>query len=138
MKTRIILLALSILFIGFVADACKKDENKSIDLQSGDWKVIKLKNPRSNDYSETRNEYILSFKTDTTYGIGLDVNQCGGSYEIKGSGTINISTPACTRVCCDSDFANNLIQLLPDMTQYFERGKELVLEGNGEIVLEKK
>lgn len=137
MQTRKILFIFSILFLGSIMYSCKKEEDKSFDLKANSWKVVKIKQPRSNSYSQTRNEYVLTFKNDTIYTVVLDVNQCSGRYEITSVGDINFEALGCTRVCCDSDFAKEVIQLFPEMSKYIERGNELVLEGNGEMVFVK-
>ncbi len=41
----------------------------------------------------------------------------------------------CTLICCDSDFAKDLVFLFPKMTDYYGKGNELIFEGEGEIIL---
>lgn len=55
-------------------------------------------------------------------------------YEIINSGNIMISPMGCTQICCDSDFAEDLSQLFPKMTEYYGKGDELIFEGQGEII----
>ena len=55
-------------------------------------------------------------------------------YEIINSGNIKISPKGCTEICCDSDFAEDLSQLFPKMTEYYGKGDELIFEGQGEII----
>lgn len=109
---------------GMALWSCKKD-NPITDITSGDWVVVNLKKQMSNTYSKAPNRYLLKFTTDTTYSLKLDVNICGGNYEITNPGSIKFSSMACTEICCDSDFASDLMQLLPKMTEVSYAGSSI-------------
>ena len=128
------ILIFTILF-GLTMWSCKK-EDINIDITSNNWEVVKIKKQGESTYTKTKESYILEFTSDTTYTLKLDVNNCGGHYEIVNNGNINISTMGCTKICCDSDFAEDLIHLFPKMTEYYGKGNELIFEGQGEIILE--
>lgn len=115
--------------------SCKK-EDINIDIKSNKWVVIKMKRQGEFTFTETRESYVLEFTSDTTYTLILDVNICFGYYEIINNGDIKISTIGCTEVCCDSDFAEDLSQLFPKMTEYYGKGNNLIFEGEGEIVFD--
>jgi heat shock protein HslJ len=70
------------------------------------------------------------------YTLNLDVNTCFGHYQILNKGKIDIGAMACTKVCCDSEFAEDLSFLFPKMTRYYSKGEELHFEGEGKIILE--
>ena len=113
--------------------SCKK-EDINIDIESNKWVVVKMKSQGESTYTKARESYVLEFISDTTYTLKLDVNNCFGHYEILNSGNIMISPMGCTKICCDSDFAEDLSQLFPKMTEYYGKGDELIFEGQGEII----
>jgi heat shock protein HslJ len=96
---------------------------------------VKIKRQGEATYSKAKKSYILEFTSDTTYSFIFDVNDCFGLYEIINSGNIKINAMGCTEVCCDSDFAIELMQLFPKMNNYYGRGNELIFEGEGKIIL---
>ena len=133
-KMQLLLLAL---MAGMMTTSCAK-KDIYIDLTSNNWEVIKIKKQGESSYTKTGESYILSFTSENIYAINLDVNNCFGDSEITSNGNIDFSHMVCTMVCCDSEFAQNLSQLFPKMTKYYGKGDELILEGEGKIVLKKK
>ena len=133
-KLQLLLLAL---IAGMITTSCaKKDIN--IDLTTTNWEVVKIKKQGASSYTKVGESYILSFTSENTYAINLDVNNCFGDYEITSNGNIDFGLMGCTQVCYDSEFPQDLAQLLPKMTTYYGKGDELIFEGEGEIVLERK
>ncbi|MEA3479280.1 MAG: META domain-containing protein [Bacteroidota bacterium] len=135
MKYSISNLLLITISLGLMGSSCLK-EDIHIDLSSNPWKVVKIKEDGKLSYTDTDSTYILRFSNDTEYHLNLDVNVCFGFYEIPDQGKIEIQTMACTEVCCDTAFAEELAFLLPGMTEYYSRSGELYLEGEGKIVLQ--
>lgn len=127
-------------FIGFsllALSACKK-ENINVDLLGNQWQAVKLKKEGATFYKKAKGEYLLTFGAGNNYGFSLDVNDSGGDYEISSPGTIAMDFNFFTLVCCDSDFANEAVELLPKMTSYVEKGDKLTFWGNeGEIVFKR-
>jgi len=134
LKVQLLLLAL---MAGMMTTSCAK-KDIYIDLTSNDWEVVKIKKDGDSGYTKARESYILSFTSENTYAINLDVNNCFGDYDITSDGNIDFGLMGCTEVCCDSEFAQNLSLLFPKMTKYYGKGDELILEGEGKIVLKKK
>jgi len=134
LKVQLLLLAL---MAGMMTTSCDK-KDIYIDLTSNDWEVVKIKKDGDSGYTKARESYILSFTSENTYAINLDVNNCFGDYDITSDGNIDFGLMGCTEVCCDSEFAQNLSLLFPKMTKYYGKGDELILEGEGKIVLKKK
>lgn len=130
-KSQILIIAI---LVGLTVWSCKK-EDINIDITSNNWEVVKIKIQGESTYTKAKESYVLEFVSDTTYTFNLDVNNCGGHYEIVNNGNINISVMGCTEICCDSEFAENLANLLPKMTAYYGKGTELIFEGQGEIFL---
>ena len=131
-KFKILFLVFS---IGLLGSSCMK-ENIDIDLSSKHWKVVKIKSDGQLGYTSTDSTYVLAFSSKTEYNMDLDVNMCAGFYEAPEPGSIEIQPMACTEVCCDSEFAEELAFLLPRMKEYYTRRNELYLEGEGKIVLQ--
>ncbi|MEN8249563.1 MAG: BPTI/Kunitz domain-containing protein [Bacteroidota bacterium] len=126
----ILILILGILFAGV---SCEK-EMIDVDLTANSWKVEKIQRSGSSSFEATDSTYVLKFESDSTLSIGLDVNTCFGYFSIPQAGNIEISTLACTEICCDSEYAEALIKILRDVTDYYVKGDELHLEGDGKIV----
>lgn len=131
-RTKILLLLLS---MGLLGSSCTK-KDIDVDLTARDWKVEKIRKRGKLIYTIAESTYILHFSSDVAYNLSLDVNSCFGQYEIAQKGTIAFQPMACTKICCDTDFAEDLSALFPKMTGYFVRDNKLYLEGEGEIILQ--
>jgi len=81
-------------------------------------------------------DYVLEFKADSSITIKLDVNNCFSKYKLTNKNEITINTLGCTKVCCDSEFAQNLAQTLSKMEFFKIKGNDLLFEGDGKIKLE--
>ncbi|MEN8249562.1 MAG: META domain-containing protein [Bacteroidota bacterium] len=112
-----------------------QEEIVDVDLTLNTWKVEKIKRRGSGSFEKTENTYFLKFRNDSTLTIGLEVNTCIGHYSIPQAGNIEIASIGCTKACCDSEYAEALIQLFQNVTDYYLKGEELYMEGDGEIVL---
>ena len=119
---------------GFIMGSCKK-EDINIDITSNNWEVVKIKKQGESKYTKAGKSYIIVFKNDGSFTLRLDVNTCYGNYKIIKSGSIKLDGVGCTEICSDSDFAVDLAYLFPKMTEYYGKGKELILEGQGKIIL---
>jgi heat shock protein HslJ len=135
MKQRKHITIFLIALLSLIMWSCEKNIF-DVDLKSSSWKVVKIKNQNDSSYIEASESYVLVFSDDATYTLSLDVNNCFGDYEIINNSGINISAMGCTEICCDSEFAENLMQLLPQMTRFYQKGNELIFEGEGEIIFE--
>ena len=134
-KLKKILIIVFSISIGLIIWSCEK-EDIDIDLKSNNWVVVKIKKQGESSYSFAKESYILKFINDSILDFNLDVNSCSGKYNIVNNGNIELGLVACTLICCDSDFAEDLVQLIPKMTKYYGKGNELIFEGQGEIILQ--
>ncbi|MEY2905103.1 MAG: hypothetical protein RJA52_1119 [Bacteroidota bacterium] len=85
-------------------------------------------------------DYILSFENERQFGLRLDINICGGGVEFKKE-TVDFSAGIyCTKACCDSEFANLLVQKLPENTHWKLSNDQLIFSNKKglEIVFRKK
>ena len=69
--------------------------------------------PKDDDFNPT-----IEFKSDRTADVQLDVNACFGDFELQGENVIQISEMGCTEACCDSDFSQKFIEMLPQVNSY--------------------
>ena len=69
----------------------------------------------------------------------LDVNSASGKVRVRKKGEIEFDNEiSMTQVCCDSEYAENLMRQLTGMTEYKIENDELVFSGNGQIRLKRK
>lgn len=130
---------LSVFVAIFLLLSCKSN-NEQIsleELQSTKWKVAKIANDMDFSYTDAPNAYFLEFKTDYEFQLSLDVNECMGGYSFNNNGGMTFQMGGCTKICCDSFFAENLLILLAKMSTWSLSNNQLILEGEGEIVLDK-
>ena len=123
-----------LLLICFTFWTCEKKEI-DIDLTTSTWEVISIKQSGQVLSDKAKESYTLKFTDDMTYILTLDVNNCQGVYTIQNDGEIVLERSGCTKVCCDSDYAETLLELIPKMTEYFMRGDILKFTGKGQIEL---
>jgi heat shock protein HslJ len=116
--------------------SCKK-ENINIDITSDKWEVISGKESGQTFSDKPKEIYILHFSSDSTYRVKLDVNDCFGKYVIPEKGKIDFENAGCTEVCCDSEFAENLLKMLIKINGYFVKGDVLTLTGDVQIKLKR-
>ncbi len=134
MKHSLFVTLLLLLIVGLMGSSCLK-EDIDIDLTAEDWKVVKIRKSGQLTFTSTDSTYILRFVSDEDYNLSLDVNNCAGIYNISQKGSIEFQGAACTEICCDSEYAQDLSLLLPKMSSYYTRGGELHFEGDGKIIL---
>jgi len=124
---------LLLLFLLTTAVFCKR-----VTLPDSRWKVLEVRLANATTVQMPTKDYILEFRADNSIGIKLDVNNCFSQYKIGEPNQISMMPLGCTKMCCDSEFAMALAGALPLMRTYtIKKGKMLVLEGDGRIVLQK-
>ncbi len=131
----ILVLIIAALFFNACKDDTDCDCNGSI---IGEWKTESFLSLESTGYPKD-DEYspVITFRNDGTYTLVLDVNGCSGEYVSDSDDNINISTSICTKMCCDSDFSEKLVGMLPQVNSFSINDKELslIVPGWGFIVL---
>lgn len=125
-----------ILFLLIIATAfgCSKEDDEIQDsLTSRGWEARSID---SDSYKGDApdSDIILSFSELNHYALELEVNGCGGTFGLSGESGVFFNDAYCTRACCDSEFSEQLVRLMPNMRQYEIKGKKLTLTGTeGEI-----
>lgn len=124
--------SISSLILALTLSACLAD--KTAQSLEGDWRVVSMQTTglASDNAPE---DYILQFGEDGHLNLRLDVNNCSGRFNTFNDSSLEIEPMGCTRVCCDTPFAERLILTLSDMEHFAIQGKRLTLHGaNGIIV----
>ena len=118
--------------------ACKKDivaVPVDITFIVHKWEVLSITAPGASQPQKSPKPYIFEFYNVKQLSISLDVNGCSALFDIPKTGKIAIVWHGCEKVCCDSDYANAMAQLVPKLTGYEVKGDTLTLIGAGQISL---
>ena len=137
MKQRSTLITLIMAICSLVPFSCTKENISLAELQLGKWEVEKFKKTKGSPFLKAENSYTLAFTSDSSIVVILDENRCEGTYHIRSDENIDFSTLFCTYTCCDTEYATDFVRLIPFMTKYSSRGNQLILEGQGQIVLKR-
>ncbi len=120
------------LFVLLSASKCNEQTESLADTR---WKVTELRQADATNVQLPTKDYIVEFRADQSIGIKLDINNCFSKYEIKTPGNIAIQPLACTKACCDSELAMQIVAMLPNMNTFQIKKKSLFLEGAGTMQL---
>jgi hypothetical protein len=101
------------------------------------WEVSGM-NLNHEAFFHAPNTYIFEFIDQHNYSLTLDRNECFGSYQLLDSTHIRIDLPACTKMCCDSEFAIKMTTFLEHIHTYTDYGPMLIFEGDGLLVLKRR
>lgn len=129
--------SLIFLTLMFTDISCNKEgaQNKLSDTE---WLVQFITDPITNTSEEAPVPYVVKFAGDSLISVKLDINSCVGGYQLGEGNSIKISPMACTKACCDSDFAEKMIRLLTSAGSYrFDDDRLVIVTSNKEIVLQK-
>lgn len=118
----------TISFILLVLFSCDKSESDTADSIFNTWEVVDFMSIESVSYAKNPDiPVLITFDLNETYQLNLDVNSCSGNYAISDNAHIEISTPGCTKMCCESDFSNKVAKMLPQVSSYTIEGNILKL-----------
>jgi heat shock protein HslJ len=120
--------------------SCKKDTDEVSAAIYNSWEVVDFMGiemvvfPKKDNYNP-----VIEFKKDGSYLIKLDANSCSGTFKIFGGDSIEISTPGCTKMCCDSRYSQKIVSELSEVKTYSVDGNSVKLNvpGWGWIELER-
>lgn len=114
--------------------SCKKDDKDLI----GEWEVTAIRASGSADWESAPEPYEFLFEDGRKLSIMLDVNRCEATYNRCTCGSMSIEGAGCTEACCDSEFAERVLEFLPDIESHEIDGDELRLEGKRFIRLRRR
>ncbi len=103
----------------FMLMACQKVNETPPESLVQTWEVVEFMSLESVAYPRIEGKKIVfTINSDGTYKLQLEFNQCSGTYQTGNEATISIGATSCTEMCCDSKFAERLVQLLPRVESY--------------------
>lgn len=117
--------------------ACQPERN---EIRANRWEVSYLKMAENDSNWTATGSYVLEFPARNQFSLQLDVNTCGGEADFRINSGIRLDGVYCTEACCDSEFAAQLLQMLPKVKQYAWNEEQLILKGDGglQIVMIRK
>jgi heat shock protein HslJ len=119
------ILNLPFLFLLAFLVSCDQNEPGRNDI-IGKWEATTFMSVESMLYAKNNNyNPVIEFKTDGTYSIKLDFNQCMGNFSVYDNLNISINAAGCTKMCCDSRFSDKFVQMLPRVNSYVIEGNKL-------------
>jgi hypothetical protein len=126
--------------MGMLFYACDEDRDEGpvshIDLSRSKWQVQGFVESHGSELLSSRSRYVLEFVNDSLFTINLDANRYFGMYESEENGYFKIRTlEKKEEICCDSQYANALLQKILEAGYHHYNGETLTLNGNGEIHL---
>lgn len=108
-----------ILFSVLLMGSCQEEVIIADDDVLHTWEATTFVSVESVAYPMNEDSAVLlTFNSDGSYHLKLDVNSCMGSYEMGEGDSISISTPGCTKMCCDSPFSVKLAGTLSKVATY--------------------
>jgi heat shock protein HslJ len=117
-KPTFLILALISLFLY----GCDKNDNKR-NLANTSWEVTTI--VFGDAQINAPAAYILHFYQDNSFGIQLDINSCGGEYTESKKNRISFDYINCTEACCDSQFAQDIVEILLVSNSYALNNNQL-------------
>jgi META domain. len=110
---------LKIFILLFVVCACRKDGASDVQSLYHSWEAKSFMSVESVAYPKTEGKRVLlTFNPSGNVGLKLEANGCGSSFVISKPGQIKMDPFLCTLICCDSQFSDKLLQMLPQVTSY--------------------
>lgn len=118
---------LTAIFLLMILISCDK-ERKVNSILFATWEAKSFMSLESVAYPKNENKPILlTFNSDGTYSLKLDINSCGGNFTSGKSNQLEIESPACTEACCDSKFSEKLASTISRVTSFDLEGNTLKL-----------
>lgn len=100
--------------------ACNDDDSCYCEVDIiGKWEAKEFLSVESRSYSKLDGQNpTINFKSDGTYDVYLDVNHCFGDFELSKDDVIQMSGAGCSEACCDSEFSEKFVEMLPQVTSF--------------------
>jgi len=130
MKTINSILIYGVILISY--SQCQKNEGSTAmscpieELPFSTWEAIRFEENGTN--TTPPKNYVLTF-SEGGFSLTLDVNTCSGSLKLcEADQDLDFITGGCTYACCDSDFAQKMINFMFEEVASFElTNQELIL-----------
>lgn len=122
----------NIIFFMLAIFSCDNDETIRKTNILGKWMATDFMSVESVLYSKKDGfNPVIEFKDDDSYILKLDMNSCMGNFTLPKNNIISLSASGCTKMCCDSEFSNKFVQMLPKVESYKIENNKLKLEVPG-------
>ncbi|KRP27540.1 hypothetical protein [Polaribacter sp.] len=126
------------LFVIFIFSLIACDLEKEIDIDN-EWIAasIKLEN---GDFMTPTSNYNFILENNNQFSLQLDINRCGGNVYFKTKTVEFKNGIACTKACCDSEFAIALVTNISTSKKWEIISNQLIFTNDAglKIIFEKK
>lgn len=120
-----------------VTKAMPNKNGQSELLLNHTWKLVGITFHEKDQYiirPEKEKGLTVSFKAEGKLSYKLSVNNCFGSYTLDGE-NMTATHGGCTKMCCDSEFANDFQNILSTAKSYKIHGTDyLDVKGTEKIL----
>ncbi|PTN08321.1 META domain-containing protein [Mangrovibacterium marinum] len=106
--------------------ACEKIDGPAADVYKT-WEVTRFVAIDETMDNDDAKPIYFALYDDGHYMVQLGVNSCGGSILNITDNYLILAMPACTEMCCDSEFAVRFAELIPAISMYRMTGDLLRL-----------
>lgn len=98
--------------------SCRKHDGADLRLFST-WEATNFVSLESVAYPKNEGtKILLIFHKSGIYQLKLDINNCGGTFISGSANQLKLTSPGCTKVCCDSQFSDKLVSMLSSVASY--------------------
>jgi heat shock protein HslJ len=118
-------------FIGETGLMLHREKN----VLTGTWKLEQMEMP-DGEIKYIQGSYVMTIPDWESYQVKLDINNCFGKILVSAN-QIAFDSPACTKACCDSDFANTLLHVLSEVKAFSFQENRLILHGKRVLAFKK-
>lgn len=130
MKTRIAKKITSLMWAVYLIVfliSCRENEVLNSTLLTT-WEVKSFFSVESVPYpKDETNKIFLTFGKSGLCNLKLEINTCTAGYTVSQNNLIEIESPGCSKVCCDSPFSQKLVTMLSQVTSFTIDGRMLRL-----------
>jgi heat shock protein HslJ len=124
-------MGLAIVAVSALAGCGSEGVTSPSALEGQTWRLTRLERQGQAAVSITNpDQYTLMFNEDQRLGARSDCNQCGGSYELRGT-SFAVGALACTKAFCgEQSFDSDYSSILGDARSLEMDGGDLVVRSN--------
>lgn len=137
----VLFIAISTLFIGCTptentTEGKKMDEQAQL-LIGKTWKLVGTTYYEKDQYNmrpDDEKGLTITFQEDGKISYQLSVNRCFGTYTLDGE-NMSVTLGGCTKMCCDSKFADEFQNILSTAKSYKVHGENYLAINGEEMIL---
>src|SRR6056297_2178468 len=129
-----------LLFIMFQAFSCPDDPPINPNNVVGLWHPFQIHWEEMECASLLDKNYFLDIREDKrSFALQLQSYSCGGDLRFEERNGLQFNDIECQSICCDSEEAKCLLDVLSEVKQYrIERDTLILKEGNIELLLSRQ